>query len=236
MSNSQYEYLLNALDAAPSFISEIEIEEILPQIDFLLFEFNIFGDSEEIDEVSEFSPTHILGDQLAPEYNKEGLAKWYWVLAIYLVNEISKRNLKGNDQWVDEAINAINQSKIYFSKHELRMKQLEREIREARSGEGTKSNNKRYESLDILRQAAFDHYEPAISELKLRRQVEKKKTAKNRTTYENIAKIEYAKIVDLNEDQNGQKIIGRNDDPVGSLARIFKEAAGKGKLKPTRGR
>ena len=39
MSNSQYEYLVNALDAAPSFISEIEIEKMLPEIDFLLFEF-----------------------------------------------------------------------------------------------------------------------------------------------------------------------------------------------------
>ena len=36
MSNSQYEYLVNALDAAPSFISEIEIEKMLPEIDFLL--------------------------------------------------------------------------------------------------------------------------------------------------------------------------------------------------------
>ena len=236
MSNSQYKYLLNELDAAPSFISEIEIEEMLPQIDLLLFEFNIFGDSEEIDEVSEFLPSHILGDQLGPEYNKDGLAKWYWVLAIYLANEISKRNMKGNDQWVGEAINAINQSKIYFSKHELRMRQLEREIGEARSVEGTKSNNKRYESLNTMKQAAYDHYESAISELQMRRQLENKKTKENRLTYRNAAELIYPKIAHLNKDQNGQKLIGRNADPVGSLAKILKESARKGNLKSTRGR
>ena len=115
MSNSQYEYLVNALDFAPFSISEIEIEEMLPQIDFLLFEFNIFGDSEAIDEVSEFSPTHILEEQLGPEFSKEGLAKWYWVLAIYLANEISKRNMNSNDKWVNEAINAINNQRSILS-------------------------------------------------------------------------------------------------------------------------
>ena len=219
MSNSQYEYLVNALDAAPSFISEIEIEKMLPEIDFLLFEFNIFGDSEEIDEVSEFSPTHILEEQLGPEFSKEGLAKWYWVLAIYLANEISKRNMNSNDKWVNEAINAINQSKNYFSKHELRMKQFEREMREVRSNEGTSSNNKGYKLLNSMKKAAFAHYEPAISELQFQRQVDKKKTDKIRTTYKNAAKIIYPKIAHLNEDQNGRKLIGRNADPVGSLAR-----------------
>ena len=236
MSNSQYEYLVNALDAAPSFISEIEIEKMLPEIDFLLFEFNIFGDSEEIDEVSEFLPTHILEEQLGPEFSKEGLAKWYWVLAIYLANEISKRNMNSNDKWVNEAINAINQSKIYFSKHELRMKQFERERREVRSNEGTNSNNKGYKLLNTMKKAAFAHYEPAISELQFQRQVDKKKTDKIRTTYKNAAKIIYPKIARLNEDQNGHKFIGRNADPVGSLARLLKEAVGDGKLKPPHGR
>ena len=236
MSNSQYEYLVNALDFAPFSISEIEIEEMLPQIDFLLFEFNIFGDSEEIDEVSEFLPTHILEEQLFPEFSKEGLAKWYWVLAIYLANEISKRNMNSNDKWVNEAINAINQSKIYFSKHELRMKQFEREMREARSNEGTNWNNKRHELLNIMKKAAFAHYESAISELQIQRQVDKKKTDKIRTTYKNAAKIIYPKIVHLNKDQNGQKIIGRNNDPVGSLAKILKKAVADGKLKSPRRR
>lgn len=236
MPSSQYEYLLNALDSPPFLISEIEIINMLPLIDLFLIEFNIFGDSEEIDEVSELLPTDILANQLGPEYDKEGSAKWYWVLAIYLRNEIAKRNMEGDDQWVNKAINAINRSKIYFEKHELRMRQLEREIRVARSGEGTKSNDKRYGPLNMLKQAACDLYEPAIAELQLQRQIDKKRSRDNRTTYKNIAKIIYPKITDLNRDRDGQKIIGRNGDPVGSLAKIFQEAAWKGNLKSVRGR
>ena len=144
--------------------------------------------------------------------------------------------MNSNDKWVNEAINAINQSKIYFSKHELRMKQFEREKREVRSNEGTNSNNKRHELLNIMKKAAFDHYESAILELQIQRQVDKKKTDKIRTTYKNAAKIIYPKIAHLNKDQNGHKLIGRNGDPVGSLARLLKEAVADGKLKPTHGR
>ena len=235
-SSSQYEYLLNALDSAPFSISEIELNEMILQIDFFLFEFNVFGDSEEIDEVSDLLPTDILADQLAPEFSKEGLARWYWALANYLRREISNRGLTGNVRWVNEAINAINLSATNFSKHELHTRRLEREIRLARSSEGTQSNNKRYAPLDFLKQAAFGQYEPAITELELQRKSGKKKTDESRTTYQNIARIITPKITHLNKDHNGQRVIGRNGDPVGSLARILKEAVAEGKLRSTRGR
>ena len=116
------------------------------------------------------------------------------------------------------------------------MKQFEREMREARSNEGTNWNNKRYKSLNIMKKAAFAHYESAILELQIQRQVDKKKTDKIRMTYKNAAEIIYPKIAKLNKDQNGHKFIGRNADPVGSLARLLKKAVADGKLKSPRRR
>ncbi len=236
MAKSQYKVLLEELDKVLISISEKEIKQLLPQIELFLIESNLFGEYEEIDDVGEYQPTEILRGKLFFIDSKEELAKWHAILALYLAKEIDKRKEQDNSKLVNYTLHAINVSKSYLSKAETQSKQLEKRIKKGRSSEATESNKKRYEYLNILKKAAVDKFESAIEELQLRRRIEKKNTSENRSTYKNAAKIIYPKIAYLNKDKNGQKIIGRNGDPVGSLERILKEAASKDDLKSTRGR
>lgn len=236
MTKSQYKVLLKDLDKVLISISEKEIKQLLPQIELFLIESNVFGEYEEIDEIGECHPTEILRGQLIQISDQKELAKWYAILALYLAKEIENRKKQNDLNIVNYALHAINISKSYSDDAEVQKKQIKRKIRKSRSREGTESNKKRYETLNRLKKAAFGHYEPAIEELQSRRRSAKKRTLDDRTTYKNTAKIIFPKIVDLNEDKHGKKLIGRNGDPVGSLARILSEAAQAGHIKSTRGR
>lgn len=236
MTKSQYEILLEELKSVLCFVSEKEIKQLLPQVGLFLIESNVFGEYEEIDEPDERQPTEILRGQLFQISDEKEQAKWYAILALYLAKEMEERSQQNDLKLANYVLHAINVSKAHFVESETRNKQLEKGIKEGRSREGTESNRKRYEPLDTLKNAAIDRFEPAIEALQLRRRLENKKTRENRVTYKNAAKIIYPEIAHLNKDNEGQKLIGRNGNPVGSLARILEELASKGELESTRER
>ena len=236
MSKSQYEILLEELNKVLCFVSEKEIRQTLPQIELFLCESNVFGDYEEIDEPDERHPVEILRGQLIHIDDDRELAKWYAILALYLAKEIENRKKQNDLKIVNYALHAINVSKSHFVEAEAQKEQLERGIKQHQSKIGTKANIKGYEPLYRFKNEAFARYESAIEELQRRQNNQKTTTKDNRVTYENVAEILYPQIAHLNKDKNNKKLIGRNGDPIGSLARILEEAAQAGDLTPTRGR
>lgn len=224
MTKSQFKLLLEELDKVLISISEKEIEQILPQIELFLIECNVFGEYEEIDEPDKSRPTDILRGQLIFIYDNEELAKWYAILALYLKNEIDKRNRQDDIELVHCAIDAINVAKQHLERVKFDLSLKARGAKEHESKKGTKRSKKRYVTLDKFKKIANQKYEPAIYELH---------AEGNKISYVNIAAKVYPDIKEHNRGKSGAKLIGRNGDPVGSLATLYEKAVAKKKLKST---
>ena len=165
MTKSQYEILSEKLDKVLLLISDKEIGRILLQIELFLSESNVFGDYEEIDEPDQRHPVEILKGQLFPINDNNQLAEWNAILSLYLAKEIVKRNQQNNLKLVNYALHALYVSKTFRDKAKQQSKLIAIEIKKSRANTARKSNAKRYSPLDILKEAAFQEYEPAIREL-----------------------------------------------------------------------
>jgi hypothetical protein len=220
---SQLKLLKDDLAKVRSSFESDELQSMLLQIELMLSEIDLFQNDEELENVD---PIETLQGNLIGILNPAEPAKWHAVLSLFILNKIQELNLKNNSKLVELAFKSLNLSKNYSEQAEQRSKTEARQ----RSKDGTDANTKKYELLNVLKEAAFKEYEPAIRLIQLKNQTA---AAKVIITYTSIAKIVYPKVEHLNRDKRGRRVIGRNTKtkPVQSLAQVFEVAVAKKELK-----
>ena len=222
---SQLKLLENDLAAVRLSFPSNELQSMLLQIELMLSEIDLFENEEEQKNVD---PLETLQGNLIGILNPAEPAKWHAVLSLFILDRIQKLNLENNSKLVELAFTSLNLSKNYSEQAEQQLRAEKLKDKQRRSEEGTEANRKRHEPLDALKAAAFKEYEPAIQSIQLNNETAAKKTT---ITYKNIAEIVYPKIEYLNRNELGRKVIGRNNKPVQSLAKLFKNAVEKNTLK-----
>ena len=223
---SQFELLKNDLEAVRLSIPANELQSMLLQIELMLSEIDLFQTEEELE--NNVDPIETLQGNLIGILNPAEPARLHAVLSIFILNRIQELNLKNNSKLVALAFRSLNLSKNYSEQAEQQLRTEKLKDKQRRSEEGTEANRKRHEPLDTLKAAAFNEYDPAIQSIQLENKTAVKKTS---ITYKNIAKIVYPKIENLNRDELGRKLIGRNNKPIESLAELFEIAVAENKLK-----
>ncbi len=222
---SQFELLKEDLAEIRSFMPKDELQSMLLQIELMLSEIDLFQNEEEQENQD---PIETLQGHLIGILNPAEPAKWHAVLSLFILNRIQELELENNSNLINLAFKSLNLSKNYSEQAEQYSKAEVRRDKQRRSKEGTEANKKKYEPLVELKEAAFKKYLPAIRLIRLRNRSATKKTT---ITYKNIATIVYPKVVHLNHDEYGRKVIGRNAKPIESLAELFEIAVAKNKLK-----
>ncbi len=220
---SQFELLKNDLKVVRLSIPANELQSMLLQIELILSEIDLFQNKEELE--NNVDPIETLQGNLIGILNPAEPAKWHAVLSLFILNKIQELNLKNNSKLVELAFKSLNLSKNYSEQAEQRSKAEARQ----RSKDATDANKKKYEPLELLKEAAFKEYEPAIRLIQLKNQTAAAKTI---ITYTSIAKIVYPKVEHLNRDKRGRRVIGRNTKtkPIQSLAELFEIAVAKKEL------
>lgn len=221
---SQFELLKEDLAEVRLSIPQNELRLMLLQIELMLSDIDLFQDKEE---QKTFDPTETIQGNLIGILNPAEHAKWHAVLSLFILDQIKELDLKDNSKLVELALDSLNCSKNYSKQAEQQSKAEARQ----RSKDATDANKKKYEVLNILKEAAFKEYEPAIRLIQLKNQTAAAKTV---ITYISIAKIVYPKVEHLNRDKRGRRVIGRNTKtkpkPINSLARLFEIAVAKKEL------
>ena len=223
---TQFKLLENDLEAVRLSIPPSELQSMLLQIELMLSEIDLFQNDEELED--NVDPIETLQGHLIGILNPAEPARWHAVLSLFILNRIQELNLKNNSKLVELAFKSLNLSINYSEQAEQQLRAEKLKDKQRRSEEGTEANRKRYEPLTILKEAAFKKYVPAIKLIRLRNRSAAKKTL---IKYKNIAEIVYPKIEHLNHDDLDRKVIGRNNKPVQSLAKIFKNAVAENRLK-----
>ena len=224
---SQFEILAEELTPIHTSFAKDDLQSMLLQVDAMLIETGLFAESEESELAN---PIETLRGNLIGLSDIAGISRWYAVLTIYLFNRIQELEIEANSRLIEFALQSLNISKNYSEKAEQQSKFAARKEEQRKSQEGTHANVKGNELLDEFKKAAFDRYEPAIQSILNADHIlpEEKKI-----TYFSIAEFVYPKIEHLNRDKNGRKLIGRNGKPVEALAKLFKIAVSKKRLRST---
>jgi len=191
---SQFELLKDDLAAVRLSFPQNELQSMLLQIELMLSDVDLFKNKEEQES---FNPIETLQGHLIGILNPAEPAKWHAALSLFILERIQDLDLKDNSKLVELAFKSLNLSKNYSEQAEQQSKAETRQ----RSKDGTDANKKKYEALNILKEAAFKEYEPAIRLIQLKNQTAAAKTV---ITYISIAKIVYPKIEHLNRNDRGR--------------------------------
>lgn len=228
---SQFKILEDELISIRSSFLKDELHSLLLQMDLMLSEIDLVGDSEEFEYAN---PIEVLRGHLIGISDPGSLADWHAILSFYLFNRIQKSESENNSRLIELALQSLNISKAY-SEEAKRQEKIE--VRK-RSAGGTRANAKKSEPLEKLEKAAYKRYERAIRLIQMRNRTAAAPTV---ITYLNIAKIVYPKIEHLKRNERGRQLIGQSTQnetknkttPIKALAALFERAVARGILKWT---
>ena len=226
---SQFEILNEELAKIRSTFPDDQLRSLLHQISLLFSETDFSRNSKELKHAN---PIETLRGHLIGISDPESIAEWHAALSLYLFGQIQELEQQSKSEIVELALQSLNFSKKYSEEAE-RQKRIEKR---KRSAAGIRANEKKNEPLEILKEAAYKEYEPAIRLIQKRNETAGAPTV---ITYLSIAKVVYPKIEHLNCNERGRKLIGRNTQkktktkatPITALAALFKRAVAKNILK-----